>query len=724
VDCRCVRAVKLAKYCEVATRSRLTLVWILLATMAGVVATAFFLFRDREALFLNGLTVPDSPHASIELIAFDERGRRLSSLDFFRTWRPTLIVRNHTGAVCMGIQYGMWLPRLAIPAGEPVTLDLLWPVSGFGKVLLTADNDGKGYRVSAGAFTRIELMPELARSRVGELERWIAHRDKGHPLPDEVAQQLAFARHQLARVDAVHDPRDRAALALPALRAALLAGEQAVMAEASSAIGEHRSGNLLVKVIDPHGTEVPQVKIQIAQTRPEFLFAVDTGNRGYPADVVSRLKQLGLNYASIDLNWAELEPRAGAYAFEQVDHRFNPAALKHDGFTLRARGLTASEASTPAFISALNGNLRELGKAVPAQIGPIVRHYKDLVDVWQLDEGEAAWAGLDLRETGRAEIIKAVADEIRKEAPEARIMINVAAPLGENAAAQYNRALLGLHDGGARENDPYAALQHLSSAHVDYDLIGLDFCCGNNQSQVAPPTVDLFRFARELERWSGLGKPMQVGPLAFGSVGGGNGWWHASPDEGTQAEYLAGATMIAYANPHVQAIMWPALFDRDSQIAGGGLIDRAKRPKAAYDRLSALLKGWRSGGDVTTSSDGLANFQGTPGDYRLTAKTSSESVEGTARIHQNSNDVAVMSTTATVPLPMPSPGAEALKLGGQDSVQFPQNAEPFVLQPPPPVEPPPPPSEQQQLPSDEQEPPPSEQQPPGPIEPPYEPPGP
>jgi hypothetical protein len=682
--------------------------------MAGIVATAIYFFREREALFRNGLTVPDSPHASVELIAFDESGRRLSSLEFFRTWRPTLIVRDHTGAVCMGTQYGMWVPRLAIPAGEPVSLELLWPVSGFGKVLLTADNGGKGYRVSAGAFTRIELMPELARSRVGELERWITHRSPSHPLPDEVTQQLAFARHQLARVDAVHDPRDRAALALPALRAALQASEQAVLAEASSAIAEHRSGNLLVKVIDPHGTEVPQVKIQIALTRPEFLFGVGTGGRGYSADVLNRLKQLGLNYASIDFNWAELEPRAGGYVFDQTDHRFNPIALKHDGFTLRARGLTASEASTPAFIAALNGNLRELAKAVPAQIGPIVRHYKDLVDVWQIDEGEWAWAGLDLDEAGRAEIIKAAADEIRKEAPEARIMIDVATPLGENAAAQYNRALVGLREGGAREKDPYAALQHLTSAHVDYDLVGLDFCCGDDHSHVSPPTIDLFRFVRELERWNGLGKPMQIGPLAFGSIGGGNGWWHASPDEGTQAEYLAAATTLAYANPQVQAITWPALFDRDSRSAGGGLIDSAKRPKAAYDRLSALLKGWRSGGDVTTGSDGLANFQGTPGDYRLTAQTSPEPVEGTARIHGNSSDVAIMSTTTIVPLPMPSPGAgnDALKLG-QDSVQFPQNAEPFVLEPPPPVEPPPP----------AQGPPPSEQQPPT-VEPPYEPPGP
>src|SRR5208282_1454594 len=109
--------------------------------------------------------------------------------------------------VCFGVQCGLGTPRLAIPAAEPVSFELLWPVSGFGKVLLSADNGGHGYRVSAGAYTRIELMPELARSRLAELERWISHHNQGHPVADDVAQALAFARRQLARVDAVRDPR-------------------------------------------------------------------------------------------------------------------------------------------------------------------------------------------------------------------------------------------------------------------------------------------------------------------------------------------------------------------------------------------------------------------------------------------------------------------------------------------------------------------------------------
>ena len=538
-------------------------------------------------------------------------------------------------------------------------------------------------------------MPELARSRLAEFERWISHHNQGHPVPDEVAQGLAFAHRQLARVDAATDPRERAALALPALRAALQASEQEVLAEASREISEHRSGNLLIKVIDPHGTEVPEVKIRITETRPEFLFGVGAPNRGYPAETIARLKQLGLDYAGLDLSWPELEPRAGVYAFDRCDRRFNLAALKQDGFVLRARGLTAaSAAALPSSIASLRGNLSALSLAIPAQLAPIIKHYKNIVGVWQIEQDGGAWAGFGLDNAGTAHIIKAVTAEIRKDAPNARIMINVAAPLGEDAAAQYNRRLLGIRGvTGTGARDPYARLKYLSSAGVAYDLIGLEFCRGGSperaDSRVQPPAIDLFRFARELERWGNLGKPLQISALAAGSSGGGSSWWHAPPDEGTQADYLTGAVTIAYANPRVQAISWAALFDRDALIAGGGLMDPAKRPKAAYDRLSALLNGWRSGGDVTTNGDGVASFQGAPGDYRLSARVDSDLIAGTAHIDQNASNVALISITtlAPSPSPAPTPSAEMAAPGGQDTLQSPTLPEPFVLEPPP-LEPP------------------------------------
>ena len=650
-----------------ARRSTFRRTWIPLSVAAAAaLAALLYLFPDQAALLRTTIAITRVPHASIEVIAFDERGRRMGGTDFLRTWRPTLIVRDHTGAVCFGFQYGLGgSPRLAIPPAEPVSFELPWTVPGFGKVLLSADNRGHGYRVSAGAYTRIELLPELARSRLARVERWIAAHNQGHAATDEVAQALAFTRKQLARMDTVTDPKERSILAVPALRAVLQAGEQEVLAEASNSISERRGGKLLIKVIDRHGTGVPNVKIRVNETRTDFLFGVGTGDRGYDADTIARLKRIGLNYAGLDLNRLELDPRTGVYAFDPFDRRFNPVVLKQNGFILRARIPTVSfNAAITSYRTAAGDAASAPGRKLHVHLAPILKRYKDQVDIWQIDASPAAWPGFNNDEAATAELIKAAAERIRKDDADARIMLEIAAPLGENVTAGNYPGLFGSSRlAGFAAADPYTRIEFLSRAGVSYDMVGLQFYYGasidNAASGLQPPAIDLFRFAYELERYARLGKPLQITGIAAsssGQDGRGQGWWHAAADEGTQADYLAGAFTIAYANPHVQAIDWSALYDADAIVASVGLLDRSNRPKAAYDRMASLLNGWRSDGEVTTGSDGTASFQGPAGDYQLSARVDSAAVTGVAHIHQGAADVAIMSVPIEVaPVPPPVP---------------------------------------------------------------------
>lgn len=106
-----------------ARRSTFRRIWIPLSLAAGVaLAALLYLFPDQAALLRTTIAITRVPHASIEVIAFDEPGRRMGGANFLRTWRPTLIVRDHTGAVCFGFQYGLGgTPRLAIPPAEPVS---------------------------------------------------------------------------------------------------------------------------------------------------------------------------------------------------------------------------------------------------------------------------------------------------------------------------------------------------------------------------------------------------------------------------------------------------------------------------------------------------------------------------------------------------------------------------------------------------------------------------
>src|SRR6266853_2425121 len=165
--------------------------------IAFFICFGLWLLSDYLVLSIFSVAASRVRHASIEVVAYDSGGRHLDSSEFMRTWFPNLIVRGNDGYAGLGFQYGVFRPRIAIPAGENVTFDILWPVPGFGKVLLTADNRGRGYKVSAGAYTRIELVPELARSRVEQIQRWIAEHNDGRFSSDSVGDDLSHARSLL-----------------------------------------------------------------------------------------------------------------------------------------------------------------------------------------------------------------------------------------------------------------------------------------------------------------------------------------------------------------------------------------------------------------------------------------------------------------------------------------------------------------------------------------------
>jgi GH35 family endo-1,4-beta-xylanase len=618
-----------------------------------------FVFADYLTLLALTMAVSRTRHASIEIIAFDEVGKRLSSREFLRLTLPEIIVRDTSGAATFGFQFGLRAPRIAIPPGQAVSFDVAWTVPAFGRLMLTANNNGHGYKVSAGAYTRIELLPEFARTRLQQLETWVADHNEGRYAAEAASELITNARALMAGLDATKDLRQRSEMARAALRLAARASEQEVMAEAQNSIRDHRRGSLALKLIDARGAPVKGVKVRLVETRPEFLFGVF--NYGYDQDTIARLKTVGLNYATLHMNWQQMEPQSGQFAFKEFDGLFNPSALKDNGFSLRGHALvwllspaTGVEA-VPKYLKSLRGKPAELSAKVHEHVSRIVNRYKDRVDIWEANnEGHAAWASWGLSRSGIDRVVKTSAETIRHEAPGVPIMINLATPLGENVPLADYPLLRLLSRGlvGPFSIDPYKYLQELSQAHVPFDLVGLQFYYGGNvRSGYDLPAIDLFRFASELDRYAHFGKPLHVTEISVGSSGFGapRSWWHATADQVTQADYLVGAFTIAYGNPHVQAINWWDLYDRASFIESGGLIDKSGHPKLSYDHLAMLLAGWRSSGELVTDDNGSAVFTGVPGDYQLSADSAGENVTGTAHIHLDGSDVVVMSMRTIAP---------------------------------------------------------------------------
>jgi hypothetical protein len=54
-----------------------------------------------------------------------------------------------------------------------VTIELLSSIPGFGKVLVDASNEGRGFRAPRDAKVTIELGPELTGSPLFEVREWV-----------------------------------------------------------------------------------------------------------------------------------------------------------------------------------------------------------------------------------------------------------------------------------------------------------------------------------------------------------------------------------------------------------------------------------------------------------------------------------------------------------------------------------------------------------------------
>jgi GH35 family endo-1,4-beta-xylanase len=606
-------------------------------------ATLGYLLADQLILTGLGIWVSSFDHHDLKIIAYDDSGHQLDSVSFFRTWFPAMVVRDRTGVACFGMQHGLGFPRIAVPTGDRVTLDILWPVPGFGKVLLTADNGGIGYSTDADSRQVIELPEEFARSRIARVRRWIAEHVGGTARSHQADAELKSAENLLTqgRAAAVSE---RGSIYSAALRLAMVAGEDEVLLEAREAILRRR-GEISVRVTDSNGAVSRNTPVWITQQRPDFEFGVF--NDGYDDSAVKLLTHAGLDYTALNMSWTRTEPQPNSFSFASFDRLCDLDGLEKEHFSICAHNLIRLTSSDmPVYMKKFQGDPVAISNVVRAHVRKLVTHYGDRVAIWEINnEGNAAWARWGLNENGILQVVRAAAEEVRKDAPRQKILISVTLPLGEDAAFK-SYPFMGLMSYGqidARSVDTFQWVGDLKRARVPYDLLGLQFYNGAYvyviPSGLQVEYIDMFRFACELDRFAGFGKPLLISEISVGTYpykGRGNSWWHGSPSQTTQADFLADAFTIAYGREDVRGINWWGLFDKDSFAREGGLVDLEGRPKLAYIRLAELLRNWRSEAQKVTGQDGGVSFDVLPGEYRVKSRIGSSEFESLARVTERS----------------------------------------------------------------------------------------
>lgn len=429
---------------------------------------------------------------------------------------------------------------VAIPlTKQPLQMNTMLSVPGFGEVMVYADGSGKGYSKPG----TIDFVAEAAATRLARVR----------------AALKKFKAEGLYMPQAFLDKLSAAAKSEPyrSLATTLAAGEELAVARAKHRIAKYKG------------------------PREGFLFGCNTF--GYPARgpiYQQRFREL-FNYGSAHMYLSSIAPEENKRTFERTDA--DVAWLRSMGFTAKlsppfylARGVTPEwirAKSYPEAKQVCHDLLLEVGK-----------RYADTVYCTEIANESHMSNGLSLDADQLIEMTRIASDALREGAPKMKQIVNGAHLWGDYGAK--------LDSKGRVKLSHYAFLRACIKAGIRYDILGL---------QMYYPDYDLFEIDRVLDRYSKLGKPMHITELGCSSGAGldpnaqrkkAAAGWHGDWDEQKQADWVTSVYTIYYSKPYIHAITWWDLADAVSFWPYGGMCRGDLSPKPSYTGLQELFQGW------------------------------------------------------------------------------------------------------------------------------------
>ena len=379
------------------------------------------------------------------------------------------------------------------------------------------------------------------------------------------------------------------------------------LAGAAERIRAHRSGDLVVTVVDARGAPVPGASVAVAQTRHDFLFGCNIFAFGAFAEPAreeayrARFKEL-LNFATLPFYWASYESTRGKPQYERT--AAVAAWCAANGIAVKGHPLAWNHpAGVPAWLPAAP---EESGPLLMARIEACVRRFRGVVDVWDVVNEAADPYRFDER-LQIADLMKSIGVEkyllesfaaARKANPEARLLIN-----DYRVDDTYARVIDMLAPGGARV----------------YDYIGI-------QSHMHDGGWPAARVLKVCDRFARFGVPLQFTEttLVSGPRLQAGRWGPSEPAlEERQARDAVEFYTAVFSHPATTALTWWDFSDAHAwQGAAAGFLRRDCSPKPVYDALKGLIKGelWTA---AALAADG-AGKAATPvffGSHMITVKT-------------------------------------------------------------------------------------------------------
>jgi hypothetical protein len=438
---------------------------------------------------------------------------------------------------------------------ETAGLALLWPIEGFGRVLLPTTCLPQRERP-------YNLNVEIARAKlmqiVNKREDWLFF-DGIEGLADllKEAQDL-FIR----AIQHISMPDESSKWADESLQKAIVFSEKLAVKQAES-LFKTRSQS--------HGFG-----------RGCFGCRTDPAGIHNPAYLERLLELFGS--VTIPMNWARIEPRKDTFDFSTIDACVEVLARKK--LVLSAGPLLRfSKEYLPKWLLKSGANFEKIRETAYRFVSTVVNRYSGVIRSWYAISGLNALNHFGFGFEQILEMTRAANMAVKQASDRAMKIIEVCNPWGEYYTTTPNSI------------PPLVYMDMVVQSGINFDAFGLQVRFGKNQSGMH--IRDMMQISAMLDHFGPIAKPLYMTNVEVPSGDGagsqdGNvaGIWHEQWNETQQGQWIEQFYKIALSKPFVNTVTYSHLMDtKDSEIAHSGLLEDSLEPKESFQKLKKLHDG-------------------------------------------------------------------------------------------------------------------------------------
>ena len=438
------------------------------------------------------------------------------------------------------------------PNLETAGLALLWPIEGFGRILLPTTCLPERDRPYI-------LNIELARAKLMQ----ITNRREDWSFFDSLEGMEEISKQSqdlfIKAIQGIKDAPAAAQLADTALRKAIVYSEKLAVRQGKSLFDKRRKSHgfgrgCLGCRLDPNLIG----KSQYLDRALEYFASV-----------------------TLPINWARIESRQGHFDFSLIDNCM--AALSRRKVVISAGPLLHfAQDHLPDWLLRSGVGFEKMRELAYQFVSKVVARYAQVVHRWSVISGLNAYNQFNFNFEQILEMTRAANMAVRAAGSRAIRIVEVSSPWGEYYAVTPNSI------------PPFVYMDMVVQSGTSFDAFGLQMRFGKDE--VGMHLRDMMHISSLLDCFAPIAKPLYVTDVEIPSEDGKGkfdpdvaGVWHRHWDPTRQSQWLERFYKIALSKPYVEAVNYGSLAEGDGGvIAHSGLLTENLEPKESFGTLKRL----------------------------------------------------------------------------------------------------------------------------------------